>query len=289
VSVGATRADAFTLDLQRAQQGAVRAERTELSGEQAARALGNAWQEATGEVPSERTLALLVAHWSHETGRGQAMLNYNFGGIKGTGPSGLHAEYKTREGFGENERRVTDRFRAYTSADEGARDYMGLLVRRYGEAVESARGEDATGFVRALKAKGYFTGDEQAYIKSVGGLMRQALAQGFDAVGAKEGAAAAAPSSNAPLAVAPRVAPENTPELFGNGALQATRAPLVRPIVPFGVESEATPNEPLLAATEPTVAMSVHALMFADECTRAALLIAARQSEAKPESKDSAI
>jgi hypothetical protein len=115
--------------------------------------------------------------------------------------------------------------------------------------------------------------------------MRQALAQGFDAIGAKEGAGAAAPSANAPAVVAPRVAPASTPELFGNGAPVAARAPALEPIVPFGVEREAPPSEPLLAATEPTVAMSVHALMFADECTRASLLMAARQSEAKPESQ----
>jgi hypothetical protein len=111
------------------------------------------------------------------------MLNYNFGGLKGSGPSGLSTVYKTREGSGADEVHVTDRFRAYGSAAEGATDYVSLLVRRYPEAVQAAEQGDPGRFVQALKARGYFTGDEASYIKSVSSLASQALGAGFDALG----------------------------------------------------------------------------------------------------------
>jgi hypothetical protein len=101
------------------------------------------------------------------------MFNYNFGGIKGVGPSGMTVAQRTREGYGSNERRITDQFRAYASADEGAKDYVQLLRGRYGEAVSAAQRGDASGFVRALKHRGYFTGDPAAYERNIVSLARQ--------------------------------------------------------------------------------------------------------------------
>ena len=169
-------------------RGVVRATRTELSGSQAADALRGAWTKVHGEAPGQKTLAILTAQWAHETGRGASMLNYNFGGIKGTGPSGLSAEYRTREGWGPTERRIVDRFRAYRTAEEGAVDYVQLLSTRYGAAVQAAKEGDSAGFVRGLKARGYFTGNEQAYVRSVTRLANDAMTHGFDAVGGSRGA-----------------------------------------------------------------------------------------------------
>ncbi len=171
---GPARAPAATL---------VRATRTRLSGDEAAAALREAWQSTLGKAPSDETLSILVGQWAHETGRGAAMLNYNFGGIKGSGPSGLSAVYQTREGWGENEVKVQDRFRAYGSAAEGAKDYVSLLARRYPEAVRAAEQGDPQAFVQALKTRGYFTGNETAYVKSVTSLSSRALADGYAALG----------------------------------------------------------------------------------------------------------
>jgi hypothetical protein len=200
--------------------GLVQATRTPLRGRAAASALGSAWQKLTGQPPTPKTLSILVGQWAHETGRGSAMLNYNFGGIKGTGPSGMSAIYKTREGWGENEVRISDRFRAYASPEEGAEDYVGLLVRRYPAAVQAAQNEDPSGFVQALKARGYFTGNEASYVKSVTALAKQALAEGFGALGSSEETAAPVPFSVAarapalPQRSAPAEAPsEPTPAL----------------------------------------------------------------------------
>jgi hypothetical protein len=168
-----TRAEAPTL---------VPAQRTPLSGSEAAHAIETAWTDVMGAPPSRSTIAVLTAQWAHETGRGQSMLNYNFGGIKGTGPSGLSAAYKTKEGWGANEVHVTDTFRAYRTPEEGARDYVSLLAKRFPKAVEAAQSGDPEGFVKALKDRGYFTGNEAAYRNSVSALSAAALEQGFDAV-----------------------------------------------------------------------------------------------------------
>jgi hypothetical protein len=138
-------------------------------------------------------LSILVAHWAHETGRGASMLNYNFGGLKGTSPSGTSVACSTREGHGADAVRVIDRFRAYGSPEEGARDYVSLLARRYPDAVRAAESGDAKGFVTALKARGYFTDDEAAYSRSVQSLANLVLRSGFAALGgASEGAASPA-------------------------------------------------------------------------------------------------
>jgi hypothetical protein len=155
------------LESSAARAGSVAAVRTPLTSGEAASALTRAWTEITGEPPSAETTSLLTAQWAHETARGASMYNYNFGGIKGEGPSGLSVAQRTREGWGENERTIVDRFRAYESAEQGAVDYVALLARRFPQAVEAAKRGDAGGFVAALKARGYFTGDEGAYTRSV--------------------------------------------------------------------------------------------------------------------------
>src|SRR5882672_6387227 len=85
-------------------------ERTPLTGSQAAAALEEAWRDVVGAPPDRSTLSVLAAHWAHETGRGQAMLNFNFAGIKGKSPSGQSAAYRTREGWGASEVRTVDTF-----------------------------------------------------------------------------------------------------------------------------------------------------------------------------------
>lgn len=170
--------------------------RTVLTGEQAASALKAAWKNALGTTPSKGTLSVLTAQWAHETGRGQSMMNFNFGGIKGTGPSGLTATYATTEGWGNSERQIHDGFRAYDSAEQGATDYMSLLVRRYPNAVNAAQQENPVQFVQALKDGGYFTGNPTAYANSVSSLANQAYNQGFDAIGASVNATTSVPRNS---------------------------------------------------------------------------------------------
>jgi flagellum-specific peptidoglycan hydrolase FlgJ len=111
------------------------------------------------------------------------MMNFNFGGIKGAGPSGLTTACRTKEGSGETEHRIVDHFRAYRSADEGATDYLRLLQSRYPQALEAAKSGDSQAFVHRLKSAGYFTGSEEAYTRSVSSIANQAIERGFDSIG----------------------------------------------------------------------------------------------------------
>ncbi|HEY6562612.1 MAG TPA: glucosaminidase domain-containing protein [Polyangiaceae bacterium] len=232
----------------------VAARRTALSGEQAAHALGHAYTQLTGERPSAATTAILTAQWAHETGRGASMYNYNFGGIKGTGPSGLSVAQKTREGWGADERQIVDRFRAYNSATEGATDYVRLLQARYPKALEAARQGDAAGFVHALKARGYFTGNEQAYVRSVEFMSQQALTHGYAVLGA--GAAPSAPAS------------VSEPRL--SDAAAAPLDAVQHEADALALAEQATPSD--------NVTPFVNALRIADEISRAALRIASDET-----------
>lgn len=187
----AARADALrfaeTLDEAQSTQtsgGLVPAVRTQLSAPQAQEALRAAWEQVTGSAPSDKTLALVTAQWAHETGHGASMYNYNFAGIKGTGPSGLSVAQRTREGYGASEQRIVDNFRAYRSAEEGAVDYVQLLTRRFPEAVEGARQGDPAAFVRGLKSRGYFTGHEGSYLSSVTAIASRYLGEALETPGA---------------------------------------------------------------------------------------------------------
>ncbi|HEV8551660.1 MAG TPA: glucosaminidase domain-containing protein [Polyangiaceae bacterium] len=153
--------------------GVVAAVRTPITAEQASSLIAGALERRTGQPPSQETVAILTAQWAHETGRGTSMYNYNFAGIKGSSPAGLSVMQRTKEGYGSTERTITDSFRAYRTAEDGADDYVALLERRFPAALDAAKAGDPAGTVRALKHAGYFTGDEVAYTRSVTSLANE--------------------------------------------------------------------------------------------------------------------
>lgn len=242
----------------------VRATRTRLSGAEAAQALSSAWEQVRGEPPSAETLSILVGQWAHETGRGASMLNYNFGGLKGTGPSGLSTACSTREGWGDSEVRVVARFRAYGSPEEGARDYVSLLARRYPDAVQAAQQGDAGGFVHALKARGYFTDNEASYTKSVQSLATLALRTGFDALGSGVARDRVDVDATPTLSDAPALAQAMLQRLDSATAPTAPRA--AEALLAGGA---------LLDTRGDYATLAVGPNAFADEVNRAALLMSA--------------
>ena len=163
--------------------GEVEPERTPISGSRAARELGRAWKRAMKEAPSADVVLVLTAHWAHETHGGRSMFNYNFGGIKGHGPDGMSCIREAHEGTGYHVRALKDRFRAYSSAKDGADDYLSLLMRKYPHAIEAAERGDVTDFVAALKRGGYFTGSESDYSRDLSDLTIRAFELGFDVLG----------------------------------------------------------------------------------------------------------
>ena len=134
-------------------------------------ALERAETRLTGHAPSHALLDLVTAQASLETGSGRSMYNFNFGGIKGTSPSGMTAVSGTHEWEGNTRYHTQAHFRAYGSLDEGAQDYLSLLHRRYGGAIAAAEMGDVDGFAHALKARGYFTGPEARYANDLRGLL----------------------------------------------------------------------------------------------------------------------
>ena len=141
----------------------VEARRTSSSMGDIRAALTRALESATGRRPSGRTVDVLAAQVALETARGDAMYNFNFGGIKGASPRGETANYMTREVVGGRDVHLRQGFRAYASLDEGARDYVAVLRARFPQAYAQAVAGNVDGFAHALKESHYYTAAEDQY------------------------------------------------------------------------------------------------------------------------------
>ena len=153
---------------------------TPLHEEQAAQYLAGALHRVVGSRASENAVAVLWAHWAHETGRGRRMLGHNFAGIKGEGTLG-GARIWTREATGSTKQLVRRTFRVYESPEEGALDYVTLLLTRYRGALSAAREGRTADFVHVLLERGYYTDEKHVYESAITRLAlecrRRALAQ----------------------------------------------------------------------------------------------------------------
>jgi len=141
--------------------------RTPLSGDEIRQALAIGYKNVTGQAPTPATLAVLSAQVSTETAFGQHMVAYNFGGLKGTSPEGRETRCTTHEIIAGTDQKIVDGFRAYTSAEAGAHDYIGLLAHRFPRALDAAGDGDVQRFAVELKQGHYFTADVGAYAKAL--------------------------------------------------------------------------------------------------------------------------
>jgi Mannosyl-glycoprotein endo-beta-N-acetylglucosaminidase len=145
---------------------------TPLAEEAAARYLARAWHDVLGKPASEAGLSTLWAHWAHETGRGTRMMGYNFAGLKGhTRRGGRHVW--TREAAGPGKKLVRRSFRVYDSPEQGAHDYVSLLLERYRGSLSAARQGRTAGFVAVLAARGYYTDHVDVYQRALTLLARE--------------------------------------------------------------------------------------------------------------------
>jgi hypothetical protein len=144
--------------------GIIRA--TPLNEADAARHLARALHRVVGSRASETAVAVLWAHWAHETGRGKRMLGHNFAGIKGEGTQG-GARVWTRESDGSKKELVRRTFRFYESPEQGALDYVTLLRTRYRGALSAAREDRIADFVNLLLVRGYYTDDKGVYERAI--------------------------------------------------------------------------------------------------------------------------
>jgi hypothetical protein len=147
---------------------------TPLTPLQAAGYLAEAWRRVVRSPPLNRSiLEILVAQWSHETGSGRSMNNWNFGGLK-YGGGGLAAVYNlTHEVV--NGQRVELRgaaFQAYPNAQTGAAHFVTFLTdRERVSAIQQylANPGNATAYARELKRARYFTSEFDVYGRDLQG------------------------------------------------------------------------------------------------------------------------
>ena len=162
-----------------------------------------------GGTPKRESLALVLAQSALETGRWGSMVDWNFGGVKSPTTSRDHTYFWTSECVTKAEadkviasstpqaparlakdqskcksgevriavgpRHPWARFRAFESAEAGARDYLTFLSTRTQawEVVNTTA--DAKAFVAALKKARYFTGPEDVYAANVASMQREFL------------------------------------------------------------------------------------------------------------------
>lgn len=177
----------------------VAAKRTPIDVAEIRSAIERGYEAATGSAPSAETVDVLTAQVATETGFGEKMVGFNFGGIKGRSPEGTSAVCKTHEIIDGKDVVIRDAFRSYSSADSGATDYVRFLERRFPEALEAAKVGDVEGFAHALKSRGYFTADEGAYARAMRGAMGGEL--GSVKGGERDGPARVYVRAGAPLHV----------------------------------------------------------------------------------------
>jgi hypothetical protein len=181
---------------------------TKVTPEEMIRALGPAWTEDFGDPPKQVTIALILAHWALETGRGRSMMNYNVGNIKAPSTSTPHTYFQTWEVFpvatankyvkastatepcklirvdasGKTARisfypdHPVCRFRSYESLADGLREYLLKLRDRFKRAWPALLDGDPLRYVLALKAQGYMTADVSEYYRSVNSLFSEYFA-----------------------------------------------------------------------------------------------------------------
>ena len=122
--------------------------------------------EASTGIPA----AFMMAQAAHESGWGRREIKnadgstaHNVFGIKaGPGWKGPTTEITTTEVIGGQARKVTARFRAYSSYEESFKDYAQMMKNnpRYAKVVES--GTSAQGFAQGLQRAGYATDPDYA-------------------------------------------------------------------------------------------------------------------------------
>lgn len=141
-------------------------QRTPLAPEQARDTLEEAFQIVFKRSPSAQETAVLLAQSAHETAKWTKMYNWNWGGIKAT-KNQASTKLTTKEGEGSFERTISANFAAYGNALSGAKEWLGLLSRKYQAALARAAAGDPAGYAEAIKKVGYFTGSLPAYAASM--------------------------------------------------------------------------------------------------------------------------
>ncbi len=146
---------------------------TPVSDAQMAQAIINVWQRLFGTPPSKEQVYLVMAQNSLETGPGrQSMHNYNVGNIIVGNTDHdyfLGGDWMYSDKAETQKKKITQKFRAYNSLEDGLTDYLRLLSesKRYAPAWQHIKHPDIQAYSKALHDAGYYGAKEEDYTKGL--------------------------------------------------------------------------------------------------------------------------
>jgi hypothetical protein len=154
---------------------------TPMNGEDVTKAISTGYQQVTKKVPSPNVLNLIVAQAAFETGDfGKGIHNYNFGNKKYSSGDPHYQFFRCNEVI-DGVNQFFDppdphcKFAAYANPAQAGEAFIRLLQGRsvWWNGLQSG---DPSAFASALKAGGYFTGDEGTYAAGLERFTRQYIA-----------------------------------------------------------------------------------------------------------------
>jgi hypothetical protein len=140
-----------------------------VSKEEVKSALRDAWSKKGYGEADESALNLMTAQIWLESGGSGRLMNYNLGGMKGKGSSGLTVLAKTHEVENGVSVQTKDWFRAYKSLDEAIDNYVGTLhsFKKAFSVLSSGHATDDS-YAAALKEGRYMTASAESYANLLG-------------------------------------------------------------------------------------------------------------------------
>lgn len=146
---------------------------TPVSDEQMAKAIVNVWHRLFGADPSKEQVYMIMAQNAIETGRDRkSMHNFNVGNIiVGTTDHDyfLGGDWMYADKSETTKKKITQKFRAYNTLEEGVADYLNLLSKskRYATSWQHILHPDVRAYSKALHDAGYYGAKEEEYTKGL--------------------------------------------------------------------------------------------------------------------------
>lgn len=135
------------------------ATKTPVSMKEMGEALSSAWTKLWGDVPTSKSILILLAHYGIETGNGSSLIQFNVGNKRtGKGYTGDYCTFLTFEIV--NGKRVNQDgdFRAYQTLELGCIDYLkGLKTGNFSRAWQAVIDGEPVAFCKLLKDAHYYT------------------------------------------------------------------------------------------------------------------------------------
>ena len=146
---------------------------TPVSDTQMAQSIISVWRRLFGTDPSKEQVYMIMSQNTLETGpKRESMHNYNVGNmIVGTSDHDWFAggDWMYTDKSETTKKKISQKFRAYNSLEEGMTDYLKLLSssKRYATAWQHIKNPDIRSYSKALHDAGYYGAKEADYTKGL--------------------------------------------------------------------------------------------------------------------------